>query len=80
MRGPKTVSARLAVGGRVFSANFDRTTGRLRITDGARLLQLLVPPDSWLAIACVSQSSGWGTCPTEADLGAVLSSYVPPAL
>ncbi len=68
--------AKIDVGGRIVCATFAPSSGRLRITEDSKLLQVLSPPDSWVAIAAASQSSGWGTRPSEADLTAFLEGYV----
>ncbi|ASW04436.1 hypothetical protein [Paraburkholderia aromaticivorans] len=72
MPASKPVVARVNLDDRIICATFDQSTGRLRISEGAKVLHSLLPPDSWVAIASVSQSSGWGTRPSEADLGVYL--------
>jgi hypothetical protein len=76
MRASKPVMARTQASEREFTASFDPSSGQLRITEGAKLLHALRPPDSWLALASISQASGWGTRPSEADVSAYLQSYV----
>lgn len=76
MPASKPVVARVNLADRIICATFDQSTGRLRIIEGAKILHALLPPDSWIAIASVSQSSGWGTRPSEADLGVYLRCYM----
>jgi hypothetical protein len=76
MRASKPVMARMKLGDRDIIATFDASSGQLRITEGAKILQALRPPDSWLAMASISQASGWGTRPTEEDLNAYLQGFV----
>ncbi|WP_277182880.1 hypothetical protein [Caballeronia sp. BR00000012568055] len=76
MRASKPVMARLKLGDREIIASFHASSGQLRITEGAKILQALRPPDSWLAMASISQESGWGTRPTVEDLSAYLQGFV----
>jgi hypothetical protein len=76
MRASKPVTARIKLGDREIIASFDASSGQLRITEGAKILQALRPPDSWLAMASISQASGWGTRPTVEDLSAYLQGFV----
>jgi hypothetical protein len=76
MRASKPVMARVDLAGRAIQATFDPSTGHLRITEGAKILHALAPPDSWLALASISQASGFGTRPSQGDLDAYLQGYV----
>lgn len=75
MRPSSSVMSCINIAERLICAKFDPSKGQLRVTDGSKVLHTLDPPDSWLAIASVSQSSGWGTHPAEADLKAYLEAY-----
>lgn len=76
MRATGPVMAKIDVEGRIVCATFEPSSGRLQISEDSKLLQVLSPPDSWVAIATASQSSGWGTRPSEADLMVFLEGYV----
>lgn len=76
MRAAKPVMAKVNVEGRVVWATFDPSSGRLKVTEDSKLLQVLAPPNSWLALAAASQSSSWGTRPSEDDLTAFLEGYL----
>ncbi len=72
----RSVLAEVLVDGRQISAHFQPSTGRLVITEGPAIVEAIRPPDSWIALAAVNTSSGWGTRPTSADLQFFLERYV----
>lgn len=72
----RNVLAAILVDRRQISAHFQPSTGRLVITDGPAVVEAIRAPDSWIALAAVSTTSGWGTQPTEANLQVFLEGYV----
>jgi hypothetical protein len=72
----RSVLAEINVDRRQISAHFQPSTGRLVITEGTAIVEAIRPPDSWIALAAVSATSGWGTQPTPANLRAFLEGYV----
>jgi hypothetical protein len=70
------VIAEVLVNSRPISARFRPSTGHLIISDGTAVVESIRPPDSWIALAAVNTSSGWGTRPTPSDLQTFLERYV----
>ncbi|WP_345816186.1 hypothetical protein AAGS40_18280 [Paraburkholderia sp. PREW-6R] len=50
------------------TAEYDRSSGRLRIFDNDEVKTEWFPPHSWFALATVAGSRMWGTNPSEEDL------------
>ncbi len=60
----------------LFSVEFTRDTGRLRILENGNVIAEWFPPNSWFAIASVAGRSSWGTRPAERDLGLLLDDFL----
>lgn len=56
-------------------AEFDRSTGRLRIMKNGVVVAESFPPHSWMTIASAAGGSTWGTSPSERDLIFVLDQH-----
>lgn len=61
--------------GEQLAVDYSSSTGRLRIFVGGSLVESLLPPHSWCAIATVTCDSSWGTRPTKHDLQRVLENF-----
>jgi hypothetical protein len=57
-------------------AEYSSATGRLRLLRGGAVLCEWFPPNSWIAIASVSDARNWGTRPSSDELRALLESHV----
>lgn len=76
MAGPNPLVTVVRVQDGTLSVEFRPDTGRLRMLDGAIVLEELFPPHSWFAIASVAGNSRWGTRPSEADLQLLLEDFI----
>ncbi|KAK45359.1 hypothetical protein BG58_18490 [Caballeronia jiangsuensis] len=72
----RTVYASIVVGDKKFSAAFGLSTGDLVVSEGAKVIEAIKPPDSWLALASLNRGDGWGTRPTTHDLQTFIERYV----
>lgn len=72
----QSIRAAVSVDSRDVSADFHPSTGRLVVREGTAVVEAFLPPDSWMALAVVNASSGWGTQPTQSDLHAFLRRYL----
>ncbi|WP_124605766.1 hypothetical protein [Burkholderia sp. Bp9142] len=72
----RNVVAEVFVEGRQISAHFRASTAHLVIREGSVIVETIVPPDSWMALATVNSGSDWGTRPTREDLQGFLERYI----
>jgi hypothetical protein len=70
------VTASATIDGLTVIAEYDVSTGRLRIVKGREIYAEWLPPHSWVEIASVAGSDGWGTRPTESDLRLVIDDLI----